>query len=299
MKMHGNRSAACVSLACLGLVVLVSLSSQAVAMTFSNAEAAAGQWDMSLGATDRTCRMTLEAGTTSSGPVDMPALCRRSLPILAKVGAWNLPKTDDIELADASGKPILDFVARSETTLSASGPEGETYHLVPVNAPGDSKFAPEDVSGAPGFDVVQTTPSTPAESSAPEKPAEPTTPANPAASTPPAKPAAPRQPSVAAMAMKPGDLAGRYSVEREAGKDAGCLLIIDNQAKVQGGYKASLAPGCRDQGIMIFDPVGWRLANGRLVLIARRGHTTHLDLQPDGTWLKDPDEGKPLILKKL
>ncbi len=299
MKMHGNRSAACVSLACLGLAILASLPSQAAAKTFSNAEAAAGQWDMSLGTTDRTCRMTLEAGTTSGGPVDMPALCRRSLPILAKVGAWNLPKTDDIELADAFGKTILDFVARSETKLSAGGPEGETYDLVPVNAPGDSKFEPEDVSGAPGFDVVHT-PSTPAESSPPEKLAESTTAANPAASTPQANSAtSPPKPSAAALAIKPGDVAGHYSVEREPGKDASCLLILDNQTKAQGGYKASLAPACRDQGITIFDPVGWRLANGRLVLTARRGHTTHLDLKSDGTWLKDPNEGKPLILKKL
>ena len=299
MKMHGNRSAACVGLACLGLSILAFLPAQASAKTFSSAEAAAGQWDMSLGTTDRMCRMTLETGTTSGGPVDMPALCRRSLPILAKVGAWNLPKTGDIKLADASGKTILDFVARSQSTLSASGPEGEIYDLVPVNAPGDLKFEPEDVSGAPGFDVVHA-PSAPAASSPPKQLAGATAAANPAVSTSPANSAAaPPKPSAAALAMKPGDLAGRYSVEREPGKDASCLLILDNQTKAHGGYKASLAPGCRDQGIMIFDPVGWRLANGRLVLTARRGHTTHLDLQPDGTWLKDPSEGKPLILKKL
>ncbi|MGH6817293.1 MAG: AprI/Inh family metalloprotease inhibitor [Methylovirgula sp.] len=56
---------------------------------------------------------------------------------------------------------------------------------------------------------------------------------------------------------------------------------------------------CRDQGIMIFEPVGWRLVAGRLVLTARGGYTTRLDLQPDGTWPKDPNEGKPLVLKKL
>ncbi len=50
---------------------------------------------------------------------------------------------------------------------------------------------------------------------------------------------------------------------------------------------------------MIFEPVGWRLVAGRLVLTARRGYTTRLDLQLDGTWPKDPNEGKPLVLKKL
>ena len=59
------------------------------------------------------------------------------------------------------------------------------------------------------------------------------------------------------------------------------------------------SPGCRDQGIVIFDPIGWRIVDGRLVLTARKGHTTHLDAQPDGTWKKDPKEGKGLSLKKL
>jgi hypothetical protein len=304
MKMHGNRFAACVGLACLGLAALVSLPQPAAAMALSDAEAAVGQWDMSLGTSDRTCRMTLEAGTTSGGgPIDMPALCRRSLPILAKVGAWNLPKAGDIELADASGKPILDFVAGSQDSLSANGPEGETYDLVPVDAGNAAKFATEDVSGAPGFDVAQATPAaqpaTPPAPPASTPPAQPATAFNPAASNAPVKHAPPPKPSAATMAMKPDAVAGRYSLQREPGKDASCLMILDDQARAKGGFRASLAPGCRDQGIMIFDPVGWRLADGRLVLTARRGHTTHLDFQADGTWLKDPNEGKPLILKKL
>lgn len=298
MGMHGNRAAACVSFAGFGLAILVCMSSQADAKTFSSAEAATGQWDMSLGA-DRTCRMTLEAGTASGGSVDMPALCRRSLPILTKVSLWTLPKAGDIELADTSGKPILDFAARSKSALSARGPEGETYHFVPVNAPGNLKFEPENVGGAPGFDVVQATPSTPKVSNPPENLGS-TRPAKPASSSAPAKTVAPLpKPSAVALALKPADVAGRYSVEREAGKDANCLLILDDRVKAQGGYKASLAPACRDQGIMIFDPVGWRLAGGRLVLTARRGYTTHLDLQPAGTWLKDRSEGRLLILKKL
>jgi len=177
-----------------------------------------------------------------------------------------------------------------DMSLAAIGPKGEIYELVAVNVDTGSGFEPEDVSHAPGFDVVQATPSKPATSS-PAKP--------PAASPPKPSAAAPPKPSAAALALEPGDVAGRYSIEREGGKDAGCLLILDDQAKAPGGNKASLAPGCRDQGIMIFDPVGWRLAKGRLVLTARRGHTTHLDLQANGTWLKDPNEGKPLLLKRM
>ena len=77
------------------------------------------------------------------------------------------------------------------------------------------------------------------------------------------------------------------------------MLTLDNRVKAKGREKASLAPGCRDQGIVIFDPAGWQIVNGRLVLIARKGHKTYLDAQPDGSWKKDPKEGKSLTLKKL
>jgi Protease inhibitor Inh len=99
--------------------------------------------------------------------------------------------------------------------------------------------------------------------------------------------------------VTPSDVAGRYAILREGGKDTGCMLTLDAQAKAKGGDKASLSPACRDQGIVIFDPTGWRIVDGRLVLTARKGHTTHLDAQPDGTWKKDATEGKGLSLKKL
>jgi hypothetical protein len=99
-------------------------------------------------------------------------------------------------------------------------------------------------------------------------------------------------------AASASDAAGRYSVLREGAKDTGCMLTLDSKAKAKGGNKATLAPACRDQGIVIFDPIGWQIVGGRLVLTARKGHTTHLDQQSDGTWLKDPKEGKSLSLKK-
>lgn len=97
----------------------------------------------------------------------------------------------------------------------------------------------------------------------------------------------------------PSGAAGRYAILREGSNDTGCMLILNSAAKAKARGKASLAPGCRDQGIVIFDPSSWRLAAGRLVLTARKGHETHLDRQPDGTWKKDPKEGKTLSLKRL
>ena len=76
-------------------------------------------------------------------------------------------------------------------------------------------------------------------------------------------------------------------------------LTFDANAGGLKGKKAQLAPACRDQGVVIFDPAGWTLDKGRLVVTARKGHQFHFDRQPDGVWLKDPKEGKPLSLRKM
>jgi Protease inhibitor Inh len=105
--------------------------------------------------------------------------------------------------------------------------------------------------------------------------------------------------TVVSTAKVQAEAAGRYSVLREGGKDTGCMLTLDAKGASQRRGKASLAPGCRDQGIVIFDPAGWDITDGRLVLTARKGHKAHFDARPDGSWEKDPAEGSPLSLKKL
>lgn len=293
-KMRGDRRGGRLPRFGVALAFVILVPAHAVATALSNVPAVAvGQRDMTLGDTNRICRMTSESRTRVGQRVDIPAGCRRALPIFAEVGAWTAPPAGRIDLADASGKMVLDFNAKSGASLGASGPDAETYRLVQVGAAAGT-FDREDVDVAQGFKTVQASPP-------PAKPAASTTTPKPAApaAAPKAAAAQPPKPSAAALALKPGDVAGRYSIEREGDKDTGCMLIFEDVAKGQRGNKAVLAPGCRDQGIIIFDPAGWRLADGRLVLIARRGYSTHLDLQANGSWLKDPKEGKPLILKKM
>ncbi len=105
----------------------------------------------------------------------------------------------------------------------------------------------------------------------------------------------------AAKPAPSGDMAGRYIILREGGRDVGCMLTLEGAARGPGGdLKAQLAPACRDQGIVVFDPVAWRLERGRLVLTARKGHTATFEKQVDGAWWKDPAEGgKPLGVKKI
>lgn len=254
-----------------GLVVAASLLSclQArAAITLTRPEAVLGRWDLTLVESDKICRVTLRPEPTHGGlHIAMPAGCRRSLPILATVGAWILPGADHLDLADVYGRSVLDFAMAADATLTASGPKGETYRLAPVDEASPQKNAPIlDQRGAqPAVEPVKLAAK-----------------ANSASAT-----------------LRPSDVAGRYSVLREGGKDTGCMVTLDGAVKAGGGGKASLAPACRDQGIVIFDPTAWQILNGRLVLTARKGHTTHLDPQPDGVWLKDPKEGKSLGLKKL
>ncbi len=41
------------------------------------------------------------------------------------------------------------------------------------------------------------------------------------------------------------------------------------------------------------------MEGGKLVLTARKGHTTELETQEDGSWMNDPKKGKSLSLKRI
>jgi len=227
----------------------------AAALTLDGPEAAIGQWDLSASPGAHSCRLTLRGERVAGGFfVGMPPGCRRALPGLASVVAWSLPDNSHLDLADAYGKSQLFFALSEGGRLAAAGAQGEAYVLT-------------FVEGAPP-------------------------PGNlPAAAVPQQVAAAKIVPP--RVAQRPGDVAGRYAVLREAGRDTGCMVTLD----VSG--KAFLAPACRDQGIVIFDPTAWRLVGGRLALVARKGHSAQFDLQPDGTWLKDAKDAKSLALKKI
>lgn len=87
-----------------------------------------------------------------------------------------------------------------------------------------------------------------------------------------------------AGAFAAGEIAGRYSVLRDD-KDTGCMLTL------KGGGGAQLAPACRDNGIVVFDPVKWAIDHGRLALTARKGHKAHFEKDDAGVWRRDAKEG--------
>ncbi len=232
-------------------------------LSLDGPESAIGEWDLSLSKGPNSCRLALRGEAVHGGFfVGMPAGCRHALPILSNVVSWTLPGGNHLDLADVYGKSLLDFAMASPGRFTAAGPHGETYRLTfAENAPLPSTNQPAgETHAAPTREAAATTSQV---------------------NNPPRVP------------MRPADVAGRYAVLREAGRDTGCMVTLDASSK------AFLAPACRDQGIVIFDPASWRIVGGRLVLTARKGHSTQLDLQPDGTWLKDPKDGAALSLKKF
>jgi Protease inhibitor Inh len=241
--------------------LLAGASGQAATLPGSGQDLA-GVWDLSSESSNSKCRIALRAGQSASGrqQITIPLSCLKAFPDLAPVTAWEVTGEGHLDLFDAAGQTVLDFTPKESKLFHASGPQGGVYHLAVLQTAPQKK----DLSGK----------------------GAPITPAAAKKDTPPA-------------AIPAADMAGRYSILRDGGKDTGCMLTLESQAKGLGGKKASLAPGCRDQGIVIFDPAGWQIVNGRLILTARKGHKTDLELQPDGSWKKDPKEGKSLTLKKL
>jgi Protease inhibitor Inh len=250
-------------------VMLIAEASAAVDLT--SVEKLTGQWDLSLNDTNRRCRLVLRADEVGPGlALGLPAGCRRAMPLLSEVGSWKLQPGDHVTFSDAKGNEVLAFMPEGNGPLLAKGPEGETYQLSAADAslPGQH-FTDLPGVPVPGFET-------------------------------PVVVAAVTTPAAAASSVRPDEVGGRYSLLREGGKDTGCMLTLDAKARgPKGGNKALLAPGCRDQGLVIFDPIGWTIEKGRLKLTARKGHHTMFDQKGNGTWEKDPKEGKALSLKKM
>ncbi len=224
-----------------------------------------GQWDFAQEGGARPCRITLSAGRSDKGDyfAAVPGACRRTMPVLARVGRWTLSDPAHIGLSDPAGGTVLTLAADGEA-FAVQGADGAVYKMTHVAAAGRRATADEAVvASAAKIDVTAT---------------------HNAKTAPP---------------ERMNDMAGRYAILRDKTHDTGCMLTLDDKTRVKGGARAALAPACRDQGIVVFDPSAWQIVNGRLVLSAKAGHVTHLDKQVDGSWLKDANEGKSLSLKKL
>ena len=227
-------------------------------------------WDMVLDGGQRQCRLTLRSDEDGKGaPVAMPPGCHRAIPALSGVVFWSDSGDGRLQLNDVKGEPVLIFSAEGKDYTTTS-PQGELYRLIPLNAASIANLAKAVAFASAKVEVAQAV----------------------------KKPALLKKP--AAANEKPEDVAGRYAVLRDKTHDTGCMVTLDDKSHgPDNTLKARLAPACRDQGIVIFDPVGWQMVSGQLVLTARKGHKTELDTQEDGSWMNNPKTGKTLSLKRI
>ena len=242
----------------------------------------AGTWELSFDKTGSICRVLLRAAKSDKGDffLGMPSACRHAMPGIAAVGRWSMPDDGHVVLGDPGGAQLLTLVASGDGFANA-GPVG-IFTLKPV-ANGRSAVSA-------GLTPVEPEPAVMA-SPAADAPAQPVLLERVASRRSKAETAEP-------AAESREDLPGRYAVMREK-HDTGCMITLD-KSRSAGSDRAQLAPGCRDQGIVIFDPSSWQLVKGRLVLTAKAGHKATLEKGAEGQWEKDAKEGgKPLGLKKL
>ena len=103
----------------------------------------------------------------------------------------------------------------------------------------------------------------------------------------------------AVAAPLPERVPGTYAMLRSAGREV-CRLTLDPKpATKPGQMQARFAGACNETGLATFDPVAWKLDNGRLSLVARRGHELQMVYDLDGMWRRDPPSGATLLLNKV
>jgi hypothetical protein len=222
-------------------------------------EGIAGRWDLTLEGASRSCRVMLGLEESPVGrTLRFPAGCRRALPILNGLGGWAPAARKGVALLDAQGSVVLQFEPDAEDALVAKAAAGDVFRL---ERP-EGVVQPVRLPPPPAIGVPQVTPVDPAKA-------------------PP-------------LASLPGIyVLDRYSEREVCRIDLGRALL-----NASGRYEVRILEGCRDLGMVAFDPVAWRYEAGHLTITARRGHEVTLISERDGQWRRDPEVGATLILRK-
>jgi hypothetical protein len=111
----------------------------------------------------------------------------------------------------------------------------------------------------------------------------------------------PAQRAPAQQGPRIAEVAGRYAVLREDDKDTLCMVTLSDTARGSGYHRAQLAPACRDNGVVIFDPIAWTIdRQGHISLQARKGHKMGMERDANGVWRRMGDgKARPLSLKRI
>jgi hypothetical protein len=106
------------------------------------------------------------------------------------------------------------------------------------------------------------------------------------------------QTAAAAPVRTANDMVGDWSIAHSPGK-AICTLTLAN-SPAGGGAAADVLtlkvkPGC-DPTVMRFNPTGWRMQEGDLMLLSARGQSWQFEENDANTWQRVPESSDPILL---
>ncbi|MGL4812863.1 MAG: AprI/Inh family metalloprotease inhibitor [Beijerinckiaceae bacterium] len=237
-------------------------------------EALAGAWDIVSADGARRCRLQLNrlehpstvsqatggARTDETGwmLMGMPTACRTTFPALATRNAWALGKDGVLHLAAGGGVDAIPFKKSAGGAFTASA----DMRLEPVGR------------SIHGEERVQKVAAATATLSRTENAVDP----------------------------QRASLAGAYRLTRDSAGHACALQLTLTPTRIWGAegdvLLAHLTGECADEGLRIFSPAGWRMAEGRLFLVAKKGHSIGFSRDGNGRWYRDPPAGRPLLLTR-
>ncbi|MGL4727938.1 MAG: AprI/Inh family metalloprotease inhibitor [Bosea sp. (in: a-proteobacteria)] len=230
--------------------------------------ATTGAWEIELEPT-RKCRIQLNPKDKRADlVVGVPAPCRRSMPAMAAVQLWGLSEDGRIVLRGANGQPLGEFVREGEGPM-----KGRIGNAALSLQPMSGRY-PEPARMAALAAVA----------SAPQ----------------------PREDFTLAPPPPPEQTPGVYTMLRAQRKEACRFELLAepmqaprNAPPPRPDVKAARFVGnCPDVGFSTFDPAGWRMADRRLFLVARKGHEAGFSYGTDKLWRRDPATGQVLMLRK-
>jgi hypothetical protein len=222
----------------------------------------AGAWEIASPDASRKCRVLLNPRETAERRMVLgaPPACRMAMPALTGAAQWGLGEDGRIHLYKQDGAALGAFRRELDGVFRAEG----WVELTLTAIGGRPTEAPRAETVAATLQAL--TGETPAKD------------------------------------VDRAALVGRYNLTRT--RDAeGCgldLRRIPGPRPKQGGpvWSVTLDQACRDDGLRVFDPVGWQYEHGRVFLVARKGHTIGFTAERDGGWVKDPVAGRPLWMRR-
>jgi Protease inhibitor Inh len=108
------------------------------------------------------------------------------------------------------------------------------------------------------------------------------------------------QTAAAAPMRSADDMVGDWAIARGSGKPICTLTLANSPAGLGAAADAltlKLKPGC-DPTVTRFDPSGWRMQEGELMLLSARGQTWQFEENDANTWQRVPESTDPILLMR-